>query len=341
MEENKQNFDTEELYEHHRIVVDAGQDSLRIDKFLMNRIMNVSRNRIQNAAKANCVLVNSNAVKSNYKIKPDDVISIVLPEPPQNKEVIAEDIPIDIKYEDNDIIIVNKQPGMVVHPAYGNFTGTLVNALLYHVKDLPSSDDNDVRAGLVHRIDKDTSGLLVIAKNDDTLTKLAKQFFDHSIERKYIALVWGNVEEDGRIEKNLIRNPKDRRRMKALKNSDRGRTAITYYKVLERFAYTTLIECRLETGRTHQIRVHMSSIGHPVFNDVTYGGNKVISGPSFIKYKQFVNNCFKIIPRQALHAKSLGFIHPATNEKVFFDSQLPEDMEKVIEKWRGYSKVSD
>jgi 23S rRNA pseudouridine1911/1915/1917 synthase len=331
----------EDLYEHHRIIVDPGQESVRIDKFLFSHIANVSRNKIQNAARAGSILVNEQPVKNNYKVKPRDVISVVFPDPPRDTRVYPENIPIDIVYEDDDIIIVYKRAGMVVHPAYSNYTGTLVNALLYHLGGETITDEKDTtRAGLVHRIDKNTSGLLVIAKNDYSLGYLAKQFFDHSIDRKYYALVWGNLSADsGTINSNIARDPSDRKKMKAFSNAEIGKEAVTHYSVLERFGYVTLIECVLETGRTHQIRVHMSSIGHPIFNDETYGGAEIVTGPSFTKYKQFISNCFAIINRQALHAKELGFIHPSTKQKVFYNSELPDDMKLVLDKWRKYSNT--
>lgn len=331
----------EDLYEHYRIKVDPGQASERIDKYLFGHIANVSRNKIQNAIRAGCILVFDRVVKSNYKVRPDDIITVVFPDPPRDTKVYPENIPIIIVYEDEEIIIVNKRAGMVVHPAYSNYTGTLVNALLYHLgAETINEDVESTRAGLVHRIDKNTSGLLVVAKTDYALGYLAKQFFDHNIDRKYYALVWGNpVNDSGIIRTNIARDPRDRKKMKAFRETEIGKEAITHYKVLERFGYVTLIECVLETGRTHQIRVHMSSIGHPIFNDETYGGAEIVAGPSFTKYKQFINNCFEIIPRQALHAKELGFIHPGTKKKVFFNSELPEDMQTVIEKWRKYSNA--
>ncbi|MDD2204474.1 MAG: RluA family pseudouridine synthase [Bacteroidales bacterium] len=335
MEElEKQAIDTDnELYEHYRVVVDKGQSPLRIDKFLFSRIENASRNKIQNAAKAECILVNGIAVKQNYKIKPQDIISIVMPEPPRNTEVIPQDIPIDIVYEDDDILIVNKAAGMVVHPSYANYDGTLVNALTYYL----NQEGKGEKPELVHRIDKDTTGLLLVAKNEIAQTKLAKQFYDHSIERRYQALVWGDFDEDeGTINGNLARHPKDRRIVAVYPDGSQGRTAITHYKVLERFGYVTLIECKLETGRTHQIRAHLQFIKHPLFGDPTYGGDIIVKGTTFTKYKQFVTNCFSILPRQALHAKTLGFIHPTTNKFIQFDSELPDDMKEVLEKWRKY-----
>jgi len=325
------------LFEHHQIKVDPKQELLRIDKFLMDRLPNVTRNKVQKAIKDGFVQVNGETIKSNYKIHPNDNIRIALPEPPRDTEVKPENIPLDIIYEDSDLLIVNKEAGMVVHPAHQNWEGTLVNALAYHFQQLPEMEGNEGRPGLVHRIDKDTSGLLVIAKTEKSMTQLAKQFFDHSIERTYYALVWGEMEDDeGTIDVNLGRSFKDRRITDAFPEGDFGRTAITHYKVLERLRYVTLIQCNLETGRTHQIRAHMKYIGHPLFNDATYGGDRILKGTQFSKYKSFVDNCFKIIPRQALHAKSLGFIHPTQNKTVHFDSELPEDFEMVLEKWRHY-----
>lgn len=328
----------DELFEHHAIDVDKGQTMLRIDKFLHNRLENTSRNRIQVAADAGNILVNGTPVKSSYKVKPLDKISVVMPYPPRKLEIIAEDIPLDIIFEDNDIIIVNKKAGMVVHPGHGNYTGTLVNALTFHLKDEPLFQEGDLRAGLVHRIDKNTSGLLVIAKNERSHTFLAKQFFDHSIERRYVALVWGDLKEDnGTIVGNIARSTYDRMQMGVFApDSGIGKHAITHYTVLERLGYLNLVECRLETGRTHQIRAHFKFIGHPLFNDERYGGNLIIRGTTFTKYKQFVNNCFAIMPRQGLHARSLGFIHPTTGEKIYFESELAPDMKACIEKWRGY-----
>ncbi len=327
---------TEEVYEHYNIIVDPGQQPMRIDKFLMGRIVNVSRNIIQSAVQNGNVLVNGSPVKNNYKIKPKDEIKINFSTPPREVEIIPQDIPINIVYEDDDIIVVNKEAGIVVHPGYNNYDGTLLNALCYHL----SKDDlsNPIVPYLVHRIDKDTSGILLVSKKERTQTLLAKQFFHHTIERKYIALVWGNFEENsGTIDVNVGRSAKDRRVMTIFPEGDYGKHAVTHYKVLERFGYVSVIECQLETGRTHQIRTHMKSIGHPLFNDATYGGNSIIKGTTFSKYKQFVENCFKLIPRQALHAKSLGFTHPITKEYMFFESELPEDLNAVIEKWRLYS----
>jgi 23S rRNA pseudouridine1911/1915/1917 synthase len=326
-----------ELFEHHRIVVDKGQSLLRIDKFLMHRIENASRTKIQAAADAGSILVNDKPIKSNYKVKPSDVISVLLPNPPRDTTVYPENIPLDIVYEDDDLLIVNKAAGMVVHPGFNNYTGTLVNALTYHFENLPTGRNGEQRPGLVHRIDKNTSGLLVISKNEFAMSFLAKQFFDHSIERSYQALVWGNLEdESGTISGNLGRDPKDRLQMTVFADEDNGKPAVTHWKVLERFHYVTLIECKLETGRTHQIRAHLRHLGHPIFNDETYGGNQILKGTTFSKYRQFVANAFEMIPRQALHAKSLGFIHPQSKEFVFFDSVLPPDFQSVLDKWRHF-----
>lgn len=333
-ETNLQEEETQELYEHYRFVADKGQRPLRVDKYLMNLMENTTRNKIQNAAKAGNILVNGTPVKPNYKVKPEDVISIVLAHPPRVIEINPEAIPVDIVYEDEDILLVNKKPGMVVHPGYGNYTGTLLNALLYHFQQT----GQEAEPLLVHRIDKDTSGLLLVTKTELAQSKLAKQFFDHTIERKYQALVWGDFEENsGTITGNLGRDPKNRKLMRVFPDGDFGKEAVTHYKVLERFTYVTLVECELETGRTHQIRAHMRYVRHPLFSDATYGGNEILRGTTFTKYKQFVQNCFKTIPRQALHAKSLGFIHPTTGKQMFFDSVLPEDMTGVIDKWRNYA----
>lgn len=326
-----------ELYEHFRFVVDKGQSLLRIDKFLTSRIENASRTKVQDAAEAGNILVNGKPVKSNYKVKPADVVTVVLPHPPRQIELIPQDIPVNIVYEDNDLLIVNKEPGMVVHPGYGNYTGTLVNALAFHLKDNPLFASGELRPGLVHRIDKDTSGILVIAKNDLAMNKLANQFFNRTTDRKYIALVWGELKEDeGTITGNIGRNPRDRKQMYVFEDGSEGKHAVTHYKVIERLGYVTLVECKLETGRTHQIRVHFKYIGHPLFNDSLYGGDEILKGTTYTKYKQFVQNCFKILPRQALHAKSLAFEHPATKKWMSFDSDLPQDMLLAIEKWRNY-----
>lgn len=326
-----------ELYEHHRIVADKKQGLLRVDKFLFNRLEKVSRNKIQMAIRAGNVLVNSNSVKPNYRVKPNDLITVVLPYPHQEFELVPENIPLNIIYEDDHIIVVNKQPGMVVHPGHGNYTGTLVNALCWHIKDLPLFRTGEIRPGLVHRIDKDTSGILVIAKTEIALNRLARQFFDRTTTRTYHALVWGIPEpEQGTIIGHIGRNIRDRLKMQVFPDGENGKHAVTHYRVLEKLGYVSLIECRLETGRTHQIRAHMEYIKHPVFNDERYGGNKILRGTVFTKYRQFVENCFQLIPRHALHAKSLGFRHPEINNELYFDSELPDDMRLALEKWRSY-----
>lgn len=328
----------QELFEHYRFKADPGQSLLRIDKFLSDRMENTSRTRIQNAAAAGCILVNNNPVKSNYKIKPGDLVQVVLPSPPREIELIPQDIPLDIVYEDDDLVVVNKKPGMVVHPGYGNYTGTLVNALMWHFKDLPLFSTGESRPGLVHRIDKNTSGILVIAKNEFALYKLSKQFYDRTTDRKYIALVWGIPDpREGTITGNVGRSIKDRKVMQVFRDEEEGKPAITHYKVLEDFGYISMVECKLETGRTHQIRVHFSHIKHPLFNDEEYGGDKIIKGTTFTKYQQFIRNCFAILPRQALHAKTLAFDHPVTGQRMSFDSEIPDDMMQVIEKWRSYT----
>jgi 23S rRNA pseudouridine1911/1915/1917 synthase len=328
--------DEQDLYEHLRIVVDKGQSLLRIDKFLMHRVENASRNRIQNAIDLGNVLVNDKQIKPSYKVKPLDVISVVLPHPPRDTEVYPENIALDIVYEDDDVLIVNKPAGMVVHPGYNNYTGTLVNGLVYHFQQLPTLPGNDGRPGLVHRIDKDTSGLLLISKNERAMTWLARQFFEHTITRKYLALVWGDLEQDGTVTGYIGRSINDRRVMAIYDDPEKGKWSVTHYRVLERMNYVTLIECQLETGRTHQIRAHMKHIGHPLFSDATYGGDKILKGTVFSKYKQFVENCFEIMPRQALHAQTLGFIHPTQKKYIHFESPLPQDFETVLEKWRKY-----
>lgn len=334
--------DQQELYEHFRFEVDNGQSSLRIDKYLTNRIENASRNKVQQAAKAGNILVNEAPVKANYKIKPNDIISVVLPHPPHIFEIIPENIPLNIVYEDDSIIVINKEPDMVVHPGHGNYTGTLVNALTYYLKDLPLYQTGEIRAGLVHRIDKGTSGILVVAKTELAQNRLAKQFYDRTVKRNYIALVWGNFEDDeGTIAGNIGRNIRDRLKMQVFPDEDHGKHAVTHYKVLERLGYVTLIQCRLETGRTHQIRVHMEYIGHPLFNDDKYGGDRILRGTTFSKYKQFIQNCFKLMPRPALHAKSLEFIHPINKKTMSFDSPVPSDMGEVIGKWRNYISNRD
>ena len=330
----------EQLYEHFRFVADKKQSLLRVDKFLIDRMMNTSRNRIQLAAEANCILVNGKAVKSNYRVKPEDVITIMMSRPRYESEIIPEDIPLNIAHEDTELLVVNKPAGLVVHPGHGNYTGTLVNGLAYYLKDDPLYDPADPRLGLVHRIDKDTSGLLVIAKRPEAKTNLGRQFFNKTTQRKYITLVWGVPKEaSGRIEGNVGRDPRDRMKMAVFPDGEQGKTAVTHYSVLENFGYVSLVECRLETGRTHQIRAHMKYIGHPVFNDDRYGGNTILKGLQSAKYKQFINNCFEICSRQALHAKTLGFKHPLTDEDVYFDSDLPEDMEQLIDKWRKYYNI--
>jgi 23S rRNA pseudouridine1911/1915/1917 synthase len=327
----------QELFEHYKIEVDPGQKPLRIDKFLVNRIENASRSKIQSAADADNILVNQKSVKSNYKVKPNDIISIVMAYPPREIELIPQDIPLNIVYEDDQLVIVNKKAGMVVHPSYGHYSGTLVNAMMYHLKDLPLFNTGDMRPGLVHRIDKNTTGLLVLAKTEQALNKLAKQFFDKTTERRYYALVWGTFEEkEGTITGHVGRNIKNRKVMDVFPDGSQGKHAVTHYKVLEELGYISLVECRLETGRTHQIRVHFQHIGHPLFNDFEYGGDQILKGTTFTKYKQFVQNCFTIIPRQALHAKTLGFTHPTTGEFMRFDSEVPDDMKQVIEKWKRY-----
>ena len=327
----------DEFYEHFRFVADKGQSLLRVDKFLVDRIENASRNRIQSAADAGFIRVNDKSIKSNYKVKPGDVITVVMDRPRRELEIIPEDIPLQIVYEDDDVMVIDKPPGLVVHPGHGNYTGTLVNAIAWRLKDQPNFESNDLRFGLVHRIDKDTSGLLVAAMNPDAQTNLGIQFFNRTIQRKYIALVWGNVKNDeGKIEGNIGRDPKDRMRMIVFPDGENGKQAVTWYRVLERLGYVSLVECRLETGRTHQIRVHMKYIGHTLFNDERYGGNELLKGNHQAKYKQFIRNCFEICPRQTLHAQTLGFIHPRTGEEFFFESPLPEDMSQLIEKWRHY-----
>ena len=326
-----------ELYEHFRVVVDKGQSQVRVDKYLFERLVNSSRNRIQKAADAGLIMANGKPVKSSYKVKPCDVLTVMMDRPRYDNDIIPEDIPLDIVYEDNDLMVVNKPAGLVVHPGCGNYHGTLVNAIAWHLKDNPKYDPNDPQVGLVHRIDKDTSGLLVVAKTPDAKTPLGLQFYNKTTNRKYIALLWCGVENnEGTIEGNIGRNPKDRMQMAVLSDPAQGKHAVTHYRVLERLGYVTLVECVLETGRTHQIRVHMKHIGHTLFNDERYGGNEILKGTHFSKYKQFVNNCFETCPRQALHAMTLGFVHPRTGEEMFFTSPLPEDMTNLIDKWRNY-----
>lgn len=330
--------DDQQLYEHFRVVVDKNQEPLRIDKYMFERLKHSSRNRIQKAADAGFVHVNDQPVKSNYKVRPLDVITLMLDAPQHDSTIEAEEIPLNIVYEDTEVMVVNKPAGMVVHPGAGNFHGTLINAVAWHLKDLPTFDANDPAVGLVHRIDKDTSGLLVIAKTPEAKTKLGLQFFNKTTHRSYHALVWGNFnEEEGRIEGNIARDPKDRLRMSVFPpDSDVGKTAITHYRVLERFGYVTLIECILETGRTHQIRAHMKHIGHPLFGDERYGGMEILRGQRSSTYKAFIQNCLNLCHRQALHAKTLGFVHPKTNREMNFTSDLPEDMQQLLQKWRVY-----
>jgi len=329
--------DGRDLYEHFHFEADKGQALLRIDKFLVARMEKTSRNRIQQAAEAGCIIVNGKPVKSSYKIKPLDVVSIVMDRPRYEFEIIAEDIPLDIVYEDDDVLVVNKPAGMVVHPGHGNYHGTLVNALAWHFKNNPDYDVNDPRMGLVHRIDKDTSGLLVVAKTPEAKTHLGKQFYNKTTKRQYYALVWGDFDDtDGTITGNIARDPKDKLKMAVFDDPQIGKHAVTHYHVMESFGYVSLVKCILETGRTHQIRVHMRHIGHPLFNDSRYGGDRILRGTTFSKYRQFVENCFMQCPRQALHAKTLGFVHPRTGQQMDFDSEVPADMAGLIEKWRAY-----
>ena len=327
----------ESLYEHYSFTADSGQQALRVDKFLMNRIENATRNKIQQAAKAGSVRVNDVVVKSNYKVKGGDEVKVLFTHPPYENLLVGEDIPLDIVYEDDALVVVNKAAGMVVHPGHGNYNGTLLNALLYHFESLPLNAND--RPGLVHRIDKDTSGLLVVAKAEKAMTHLAKQFFDKTSKRSYYALVWGDVKDDtGTIEGHIGRDPKNRLLMTVFPDGDQGKEAITHYEVVERFGYTTLVRCRLETGRTHQIRAHMKHIGHTLFGDARYGGDNILKGTTFTKYKQFVDNCFKLLPRQALHAQTLGFVHPISGKSMSFEAPLPNDMLTALDKWRHYAK---
>ena len=342
MEPGNANEDSgnDDLYEHFKFVADKGQSPLRVDKYLMNKVENATRNKIQKAAKDGNIYVNDTVVKQNYKVKPGDVVTVLFEHPPYELLLTPEDIPIDIVYEDDDVLVVNKEAGMVVHPGHGNYSGTLINALTFHFDNLPNNSSN--RPGLVHRIDKDTSGLLVIAKTEEAMTHLSRQFFNKTTEREYIALVWGDMTEDsGTIEGHIGRHPKNRLQNTVFLGDDaeeRGKAAVTHYKVLERLGYVTLVSCRLETGRTHQIRVHLKHIGHTLFNDERYGGEKILKGTSFSKYKQFVENCFKILPRQALHARTLGFEHPTTGKFLKFEAPIPEDISSCLEKWRNYAK---
>tara|TARA_B100001167_G_scaffold191168_1_gene161427 strand:- start:4061 stop:5107 length:1047 start_codon:yes stop_codon:yes gene_type:complete len=338
-EEENKDYESDDLYEHYSFLAEKGQNPLRVDKFLMNFVENATRNKIQQAAKNGNVFVNGETVKQNYKVKAGDEVKVLFEHPPYEFLLTPEDIPLDIVYEDDALLVVNKSAGMVVHPGHGNYSGTLINALVYHFENLPNNSSD--RPGLVHRIDKDTSGLLVVAKTENAMTHLTQQFFHKTSEREYVALVWGNVEEDeGTIEGNIGRNPKNRLQNMVYEGdeAENGKPAVTHFKVLERFGYVTLVSCKLETGRTHQIRVHMKYIGHTLFNDERYGGERILKGTSFTKYKQFVDNCFKVLPRQALHAKTLGFEHPTTKKWMSFNSDIPEDMQQCIEKWRNYAK---
>jgi len=329
--------DNNELFEHFRFTADPGQTPLRIDKFLSNYLENTSRSRIQSAANAGNILSNGSPVKPNYRVKPGDIVSLVLPHPPRKIKLIPEDIPLDIIFEDEDVIVLNKQAGLVVHPGYGNYSGTLINALMYHLKDNPLFHSGEERPGLVHRIDKNTSGLLVVAKNELALNKLASQFFHKTSKRTYAALVWGDMkDEEGTIIGHLGRNPKNRKQMHVFPDGDQGKEAVTHYRVLERLGYVNLVECRLETGRTHQIRVHFQYLGHPLFNDPEYGGDRILRGTTFTKYKQFVQNCFDLIPGQALHARTLGFVHPSSGKDMLFDAPFPAGFSSVLQKWHTY-----
>ena len=331
--------DGREMYEHFRFLADKGQALLRVDKFLVARMEKTSRNRIQQAADAGCIIVNGVAVKSSYKVKPGDVISIVMDRPRYELEIIPEDIPLDIVYEDSEVLVVNKPAGLVVHPGHGNYHGTLVNALAFHFRDNPDYDVNDPRLGLVHRIDKDTSGLLVVAKTPEAKTHLGLQFFNKTTKRQYVAVVWGDFDSDkGTIVGNIARNPKNKLQMAVFDDPTIGKHAVPHYEVIESFGYVSVVKCVLETGRTHQIRVHMRHKGHPLFNDARYGGDQILKGTTFAKYRQFIDNCFATCPRQALHAKTLGFVHPKTGQQLDFDTPIPEDMLNLISKWREYRK---
>lgn len=343
IEENEVNESTAEtddsFYEHFRVTADKKQEPLRIDKFLMNRIENTSRTKIQYAAKAGSILVNDSAVKSNYKVKPGDEVVVIFPKKAFDGVLKPESIPLNILFEDDHLVVINKPAGLVVHPGVGNYTGTLVNALLYHFGNLPAAENQEIRPGLIHRIDKNTSGLLVVAKEEYAMQHLAKQFFEHTIDRTYQAIVWGEFETPtGTISGNIGRHPRFRKLFTVYKDADAGKHAVTHYKVLENLGYVSFVECKLETGRTHQIRVHMQHIGHPIFNDDTYGGNRIVKGTVFTKYRQFIDNCFQLISRQALHARSLGFIHPYTGEKLVFEAEPPEDFRMVLDKWRLYAQ---
>lgn len=339
--DNANDGNERELYEHFRFIADKGQTLLRVDKFLVARMDKTSRNRIQQAADAGCILANGKPVKSSYKVKPDDVISIVMDRPRYELEIIPENIPLNIVYEDDDLLVVNKPAGMVVHPGHGNYSGTLVNALAWHFRDNPDYDVDDPRLGLVHRIDKDTSGLLVVAKTPEAKTHLGLQFFNKTTKRQYVAMVWGGFDDmAGTITGNIARNPKDKLQMAVFNDPNIGKHAVTHYKVLESFGYVTIVQCILETGRTHQIRVHMKHISHPLFNDARYGGDQILRGTTFAKYRRFIENCFEVCPRQALHAKTLGFVHPRTGIEMNFNSEIPQDMSTLFEKWRDYCNNS-
>ncbi|WP_151086238.1 RluA family pseudouridine synthase [Hymenobacter baengnokdamensis] len=328
----------DELYEHHRIVADRGQELLRLDKFLLNRLANASRTKIQDAIRAEAVQVNGKVTKPNYRVRPADIITITLPEPPRTGKVVPQEMALDIRYEDADLLIVNKPAGMVVHPAYGNWEGTLVNGLAYHLQNLPTGRNGEIRPGLVHRIDKDTSGLLVIGKTEWAMTHLSQQFFHHTIERSYLALAWGRFDEDaGTVRGHIGRSLRDRKVQAVYPDGSQGKHAVTHYRVLQRYGPVTLLECRLETGRTHQIRAHMQHIGHPLFSDAIYGGDRIRVGQSTGTYKAFVENCFALMPRQALHARSLGFVHPSTGERLFFEAELPEDFTAVLARWESWA----
>lgn len=336
-EENQEPEEEEDLYEHYRIVADKGQGPMRLDKFLSLHVPNATRTKIQSGIELEAIKVNDKPTKASYKVKPLDVIVLSLPQPPRDTEIIPENIPLTIVYEDEEITLVNKPPGMVVHPAFGNWSGTLVNALVYHFQHLPTSRNGEIRPGLVHRIDKDTSGLLIIARSEYGMTHLAKQFFDHSIERTYYALVWGEPKEPkGTIRGHIGRSAKDRRVMDVFPDGSQGKEAVTHYEVLKPMRYVSLIKCTLETGRTHQIRAHMKHIGHPLFNDSTYGGDRILRGTSSGSFKAFVENCFKVIPRQALHAKSLGVVHPTTKKWMQFETELPDDFQEALKKWENF-----
>lgn len=336
MTQTDDHIDSSELFEHYRFEVDPGQKALRIDKYLVNRIDNTSRTRIQNAALAGNIIVNEQPVKPNYKVKPGDIIQVLLAHPPREKEILPEKLPLDILYEDDSILVLNKEAGMVVHPGVGNYTGTLVNALMHHLADLPLFKTGEIRPGLVHRIDKNTSGLLVVAKTEFALNNLGRQFYEHSAGRKYIAIVWGNPGDSGTISGNIGRHPANRKIMHVFPEGNQGKHAVTHFRLIEDLSYISIIECELETGRTHQIRAHMTYIKHPLFNDQEYGGDKILRGTTFTKYQQFVRNCFKIMPRQALHAQYLSFDHPQSGKRMEFESELPGDMKMLIDKWRKY-----